>query len=972
MENPAKRSRDEFQQSSGDGYNEHEEFSKRVHSDPVVELITNICKDIRRIGENPNLVNQVDDISYISNPIVAEFEKIDKLREAVLSTFYAVVREQPQKIPNICVLIFICNAKNFLVAKYVIEYFHAKAQEQLDSLKKADAEMVDADAKGDSADSADSADVADVADPTEDVETAGIFNDLKSIFKFLAALSPIIENNAVANIFKQFLNTAIELQNSSTARSGLAEEIFYNVLVATPYLFASDYSPSTIETANELLELAQKFTIVENDSARTVSILEPFDSKNSNFADTMPYKPQKIVNLILPALVSLQTPAKDWASLKSSVFVDFKDLIEPVISNALQNNTISSEVVKHSLPQLSIPGIDDLKRYRPVGLIDNLWYEHPRLLFQVYNTTTSFETVPPIESYIGLFFKDIAFDILTNMSFNQKEASIQLSILDLFCSRDLFSPPGSTIDQLTLIAKDNDAGENQPPLSTWKVEDVAVESILTMIFQLPKSLYYEIYFYTVLISCCRESPESIAPVFGRAIRFFYNNLETFDYESKIRFMDWMTTQISNFDFSWKWDEWVADSIKYSNLTYHPKKNFIKNLIAKEIRLSNKSRIRDSFVTMSQGEDGESRVVALEEFYKYLDISLFPDSTNYMINYDHSLYGGENEELKTIITTSINNRVESLRQNPMVSAQEELIYEFSNPQMPLNEVANKLYDFIIANWRSNEQFNDMVNETTEAIKSTIVNIDTEKVLINLVFQTYAYIGSRSIYSVVSIINRDVAKLKFISGMKVTEEDYRVSGNDFLFPELNLTQEQIDLRQSWIVDSILRIWVHQPQVAFLILEYLIEFQILNPQLLIQKALKVDHNLIINNVSCMESMNRVLSASSKSEGFKDVILLLFSLIVQNLNTTLKSLSPEDPVKSPVQITKDFSNEDIENAELMEKIDLQWLFYEYKGLLKTYVRKFKLQYATFSDDVKKSFEDIENEPVRTDALRWIEELEY
>ncbi|GEQ72992.1 hypothetical protein JCM33374_g6682 [Metschnikowia sp. JCM 33374] len=154
---------------------------------------------------------------------------------------------------------------------------------------------------------------------------------------------------------------------------------------------------------------------------------------------------------------------------------------------------------------------------------------------------------------------------------------------------------------------------------------------------------------------------------------------------------------------------------------------------------------------------------------------------------------------------------------MVSARRR-IYEFSNLNATQRSRQQAL-DFIIANWRSNEQFNDMVNETTEAIKSTIVNIDTEKVLINLFFKTHTSDPDPSI--MVSIINRDVAKLKFIM--------------------------------------------------------------------------------------------------------------------------------DPVKSPVQITKDFSNEDIENAELMEKIDLQWLFYEYKGLLKTYVRKFKLQYAT-SDDV--SFE--------------------
>lgn len=951
MEN-GKRSRDDFEAGSGPQFDEYDDPSKKQHVDPVAELITNICKDIRRIGENSNLANQVDDISYILNPIVAEFEKIDKLREAILNTLYAVVLEQPQKIPNISILIFVCNAKNFLVAKYVIEFFHAKAQSLLDQLRT------------------DAMETEAASETKKLAEDAGLFNDLKSVLKFLATLSPIIEAGSVSSILKQLLNIAIELQNSLPNRNGTAEEIFYNVLISTPYLFANDFSKATVDSANEIVEIAHSFKIVELDPERTVSILEPFDAKNSNFSDKLPYKPQKIINLILGALVNLQGAEKNWLALQDSLFLDFNELTEPLIDDALRNNSISNDLVKHPLPQLSIPSLEDLAKYKPTGVIDNLWYEHPRLLFQVYNTT-EFETVPSIESYFGLFFKDLSFDILTNMSFNQKEASIQLSILDLFCSRNLFSPPGSSVDQLSLIAKDNASGENNPPLSTWKVEDVAVESILTMIFQLPKPLHREIYYYTVLISCCRESPESIAPVFGRAIRFFYNNLETFDYELKLRYMDWMTTQISNFDFSWKWDEWVADSVKYSQLQYHPKKNFIKNLIAKEIRLSNKARIKDSFVTMTQGEDGENRLMALDEFYQYLDISLFPNPTDYIINYDYDLYGGENEELKNTIVGAITQRKEALALRLMLSPQEELVYEFSNPSLPLNEVANKLYDFIIANWRSNEQFNDMVNETLEAIKSSVVNVDADKVLINLLFQTYAYIGSRSIYSVVSILNRDIAKLKFASGVPVTEEDYKQSGTEFQFPDLQLSAEQLSNRQQWIIDAILRIWIQQPQVAFLILEYLIEFGILNPQYLIRKALDSENNLIISNVSCMESINRVLSTCATGESSKEVILLLFNLIVDNLNKTLEKTGADQNTEE-VKIVTEFTDEDKENKELMAKIDLQWLFYEYRGLLKTYLRKFNLHHSDYSEEVKSIFESIRNEPVKQDVLRWINELNY
>lgn len=967
MDGSNKRSRDEFDQGS----NEYDDPAKKQHIDPMAELTANICKDIRRIGENSNLVNQVEDISYITNPIVAEFEKVDSLREAILRTLYAVVKEQPHKIPNVSILVLICNAKNFLVSKIVVEYFHARAQELLDKIRAQDVEMEDSNTQpaepvSDRTDGEGEELVAEMPEPSEN---AGVFNDLKSILKFLATLAPIIDNNAVGTVLKQFLQTAIDLQEASSTRCGVAEALYYNVLLATPYLFANELSDLTISQANEIVELSQKFSIREQENS--IAILEPFDTKGPNFVNELPYQPQKIINLIGPAILSLQTDAKDWSGLKSSLFLEFSDLVGSIIKESLGSNSISNEIIKHSLPQFSIPPTEELLKYKPDGLIDRLWFEHPRLIFQVYNSATSFETVPSIHSYLGLFFKDLAFDILTNMSFNQKEASIQLSILDLFCSKNLFSPPGSTVDQLALIAKDNESGENVPPLSTWKVEDVAVESILTMIFQLPKSLHHQIYYYTVLISCCRESPVSIAPVFGRAIRFLYKHLETLDYELKIRFMDWMTTQISNFDFSWKWDEWVADSKKYANLTYHPKKNFIKNLIAKEIRLSNKARIKDSFVTMSEDSNGESSVMALDEFFKYLDISLFPSATQYIINYDYELYGGDNDDLRETVETSIQQRVGDLASKMMVSAQEELLFEFSNPKLPLSEIANKLYDFIIANWRSNEQFSAMVNETIDAIKSSVVNAQTDKVLVNLIFQTYAYIGSRSIYSVVSIINRDIAKLKHISGVEISEEDYKVSGTDFKFPEWNLTPEEFENRQLWVVDSILRIWIHQPQVAFLILEYLIEFDILESRFLIHRALGIENNLIINNVSCMESINRVLSASAKvDEKFKPVILLLFGLIVNNLNTVLERLALLDPANEDVRITTDFSDEEASDLEFMGNIDNQWLFYEYRGLLKTYLRQFYQQLVPMMDDVRVELTKILNKPLERDTLSWIEEL--
>lgn len=969
--NLGKRTRDEYEELQGGHYNAgplDDYESKKQHIDPTAELILNICKDIRRLGENNNIANQVDEISYFSNPIVAEFEKIDNLRTSILNTLYAVVIEQPQKINCLSILILICNAKNFLVSKYVIEFFHAKMQTLLDAVKTQQAKSAD-DIEIDKDDSKPAS-----KDAKDDAfnEDAGIFNNLKSILKFLATLSPIISDYSIINVFKQFLSVSIDLQDSDENRNGVAEEIFYNVLIALPYLLSNDFSDEMIKHVNDLVELGHKFNIKDKDESNQISIWEPFDSKSGNFDDELPYHLKKMINLILPSIVKLQGEDKSWSDLKDKLFINFKELADPIIEDSLKDNTISNEIVKHPLPQLSTPSLDFLKTYEPRGSIDNLWKKHPRVLFQVYNITTDFETVPSIDSYHGLFLKDISFDILTNLSFNQKEASIQLSILDLFFSRNLFTPPGSSIDQLSMIHQDNKSGENSPPLSTWKVEDVAVESILTMIFQLPTPLHYEIYYYTVLIACCRESPESIAPVFGRAIRYFYNHLEMLDYELKIRFLDWMTIQISNFEFSWKWDEWVDDSIKLSKLKYHPKKNFIKNLISKEIRLSNKNRIKDSFVTMKPDPDNEDETILIHlgEFHKYLNISLFSNEVDYIINYDSDLYGSDNEEIKNLLSGLIRERKESI--NPLaISPQEELIYNFSNPQLPLNEISNKVYDFIISNWKPNEEFKDLISSILEEA-SNVESIKPEKFLINLIFQTYAYIGSRSIYSIVSILSRDVNKLKFISGVDIKEEEYQIP-NEYKFEKLDLSEEQFSERQNWVIESIFRIWIHQPQVSFLILEYLIEFGILKSNYLIEKSLNLDSNLIIENVSCMESVNRILSVSSKNEEteeFKDSILLLFKLIVDNLNAIVEDkLKLEDPSNEQVKIIKTFEEEQIQDEELMKKIDYQWLFYEYRGLLKSYLRKFVDYNSKYFDDITEVINKIKNNSVKQDVLEWIEE---
>lgn len=925
----SKRTRDDFEDPTHGNLD-----AKKQHIDPAAELVANVCKDIRRMGENANLVTQVEDINYISNPIVAEFEKIDKLRSAVLSTIFAVVIEQPQKIPALSQLVLISNAKNFLVAKYVTEYFHSRTQEILEKIVSPSSEETDSD----------------------DVGNSGPINKLKTILRFLACIAPIIDNNGVVSLFKTVLELSISFQESQETRNGTAEQIYYSVLIALPYLLCNDHSSEMLQHCNDLVEQAARFPIRDPDSS--IDILYPFDSKLNNFSESLPYEPKKIINLILPSLIQLQGEDKQWTNLVGRLFLDFIPLVEPIVKDALSSNTISNDLVKHTLPQFSLPSVDALHEYAPKGIIDLLWASHPRLLFQVYNNTLGLETVPQIESFIGLFFKDLAFDILTNLSFNKDEASIQLSILDLYFSKDLFAPAGSSIDQLKLIQKDNEEGVNPVPLSTWKIEDIAVESILTMIFQLPRSLHPEIYYYTVLIACCRESPESIAPVFGRAIRYFYRHLETLDYELKIRFLDWMTIQISNFDYSWKWDEWVEDSVLLRNLKYHPKKNFIKNLIAKEIRLSNKNRIKESFVAMNPDQEANDRFILLDEFYKYLNLSLVDNANEYILKYDSQLYGN-NEEITDILKELQIEAIDKISHKSTVSSQDEVQYYFGNVKLPLNEISNKVYEFLVAQWKPNEDLL-VLNQELQDNLSSHPNIDAELFTVNVFVQTYAYLGSRSIYSVVSLVSRDKLKLKYLLGAPIDENDYP-QGSDFRFEDRNLSQEQVDQRQNAAIDAIFRVWVNQSQMAFLLLEYLIEFKIVLPIYLVKRCLSLSNNHVIDNAACMESINRILESlyTSNQEEFESVYEGLLQTIAQNLNELSAGVDEE------IKITNEFTNEEADDLGKMATIDDQWLFYEYAGLLKSYLRKY-YQESTSTQAI----EAIQNVPLRTQIAKWTHEL--
>lgn len=855
MENKRPREDDEF------------DDSKRQHQDPVVELVGNVTKDIRRIGEGAQINTTVDDISYISNPIVVEFEKIDELRSAVLKTLGAVVLEQPMKVQVVSVLVMICNAKNFLVSKYVIEYFHSKIQDFFHSL--------------------------DQGTPK------GCFNDVKNILKFLCCLSPIIEDGALYNVLQQLLKVSIDLQTSNPP---LAQEIYYNTLICLPYVFSND---EITDKYDGLLTLAKEF----NSNIPLKSVYTHFDSRSNNFQ-----VPDIYVNLLETIL-----PSIDFPECKK-LFIDFKSHMEPIINESLQRNKISSTMVKHALPQFSI-NLDTLKQHQMNG-IDKLWCQ-PRFFLTIYKQ--DFPTVPDGKTYSHLFFKDVICDLVHNLEFNRNETAVQLSIFDLYFNSDLFAPPGTPVDRLADIHKDNVSGENIPPLSTWKMEDLIVETFLQLM--LTKPLRLPIYYYTVLITCCRNNPDWYAPVFGRAFRFFYKNLEVLNYETRLRFMDWMAVQISNFEFSWKWDEWVEDSKDLAGYSCHPTKSFIKGLISKEVKLSNKKRIKDSFVTLDPQTDS---LVHFEEFHQYLNLNL--EDSDYIIDFDTKLFAG-NEEVNTLVTKLCQEKKDSL--TLVTSPQNEMLYIFNDSNIPFYPFFQKFYKFLMGHNRTNEQFFQHWTELNDEI--TDESLNKSSFLITYLIQTYCHIGNRSIYSTNGILDRDLTKLKWCCGIELQDSDYPKT-EEFRFPPNSVSQQQRHVIQNDIIDAIFRIWSHQPQFIFVVLEHLVDSKILDASLLFSKCLDSPKNLLVSNSTCFESLVRVL----ESVPSKPIVSEVLTKIIEKVSEILT-------VVNTTQIS------DSDEIEIKDK---KWLIFDYLSLFKYFITNYEFE---FNSDIP--------EPIK-EVSKWLDQV--
>ncbi|KAK9455809.1 MIF4G like-domain-containing protein [Dipodascopsis uninucleata] len=371
----------------------------------------------------------------------------------------------------------------------------------------------------------------------------GEWNSVKLVLRFIIFLKPMIENfdDVVIPFITKLADMSILTQDAISSRSALAEELYKVCVITLPYLLLVDGSEEMRQKVSSIFNKAKQF---QRRSLKAEELLVPFVDSEA------PYKVHDLIDLLNTQLTNLEE--NNWT---------FSLLLEC-------SSSLPTEFNKHRLEDFIIPE-------NPVIANPSA----PELFLRFY-INQQVETTPPVERIESTLIRDSLEDMISNLSFNRKEVARQLIGFDSYLKTGLLAPREMSLERLS----------QQKSGSTWKPEDIAIEAVLASLFKLPLPPFKLVYYHSVLIESCILAPHAIAPVFGRAIRFLYSQLEHLDVELIYRYIDWFAHHLSNFGYTWKWKEWSDD---LSLNLYHPRRVFIQELINKELRLSFPQRIKES-------------------------------------------------------------------------------------------------------------------------------------------------------------------------------------------------------------------------------------------------------------------------------------------------------------------------------------------------------------------------------------------
>ncbi|TKA81136.1 hypothetical protein B0A55_01641 [Friedmanniomyces simplex] len=370
----------------------------------------------------------------------------------------------------------------------------------------------------------------------------GQWREFKLMLRLIACLSPLYEEDGVLPVLDELFNRAVDLQTASQ-EDALGLELVKIILLTIPYLLAVNGDAELQQAASELLGRTEIIASAQNPLE---PLVDPYPDTNAQ--DERPMACASVISLLQRQLQDEESNGWPLKCIPRVYDPSFKqtntDADAPEETNGNGEEKITS---KHAFPPSP---------------------------FQI-------ESVPPTSNIAACLLRDAILDTINVLDFNRIATARFLNDIDCYWAPDTFVKRSTAFDKL----RDMPAGK-----PTWKPEDVAIDAIFSQIFQLPTPEHRLVYYHSLITESCKISPGAIAPSLGRAIRFLFRGVDSMDMELAYRFMDWFGHHLSNFEFRWKWAEWIPD-LELSTLS--PKKAFIIGTLEKEIQLSFAKRVRDT-------------------------------------------------------------------------------------------------------------------------------------------------------------------------------------------------------------------------------------------------------------------------------------------------------------------------------------------------------------------------------------------
>ncbi|KAL2268670.1 hypothetical protein VTJ83DRAFT_3516 [Remersonia thermophila] len=382
---------------------------------------------------------------------------------------------------------------------------------------------------------------------------AGEWRDVKLYLKLLACLQGCLEGEGVFPVLEELFARAVDLQTASSEDT-IGTEIVKIILLTLPYVMVA--APGKWD--QKAAELMDKTDIIASEPHQSQTLVDPY---HPDPGDENPPQSQSLIGLLQ---TQLQHEANNGWTLSC-----LPRPWEFPLSEVEQRAKLE-DAPKHALPPIKVPETV-VTGPRPL---------FPEVYFSVY-ANQEVESVPPLSSAASSLIRDALVDTINVLDYNRNVTARHLIDLDCYFAPRTFAARATPFDKLRDI---------EPPKSTWKPEDVAVDAVFSQLFQLPAPEHKLVYYHSVLTEACKLAPAAIAPSLGRAIRYLYRNSPRMDLELAHRFLDWFTHHLSNFGFTWKWTEWV-DDVYLPDV--HPRKAFILGALDKEIRLSFAQRIKNT-------------------------------------------------------------------------------------------------------------------------------------------------------------------------------------------------------------------------------------------------------------------------------------------------------------------------------------------------------------------------------------------